>query len=677
MRAFCFERGWVPRGIGALGPAALWAGLGVWAWVGPKRGMTGVGPLALAEAAFALALGVLLVLLGGALGGRVLRGLGLAQGEAGEDLGRAIPVGLVLLGYPVYALGLVGLFRPFWIFLAVGGLFLVLGGEVIRVARAVGRCLMVDLPREVRALPPAGRLVLLLFVPMGLYGLIIALAPPTIYDALWYHLQAPRLFLAAGRIYPEPHNWPANYAFAGSMLYAIPLALGNDTAPALLHLTFGALLLAHAYRIARRHAPATAWAAPALLLTAPAFIGRLAAAAMVDLIPGVLELLAAEAILEASGEHRRQGWRAAGLYLGLALGTKLGAAPAVLACVLLGLWRARGRPWRETARDLLALLAPAALLAAPWYGKNALWFGTPFFPAGFRGSDPETAFRAWLLVAYTNADYIESPWPRPVVLLGYLLFRPDLIQSSWSPLWLFALPLAFALNPAAWRWGGWGWAVARVVLWTLGPPRGRYLMGAFALVGVVFAMGLQRGEGALIRGGLAPRVYRFGAGLLLAWLLFLSVIHGKVLWDERPWAVVLGLESRAEFLERWLFGFRGMTFVAQHLSPSDRVLLIGDARHYYCPAVCDPEADHFTWPRLVWAAGFQVEALRERLRQRGVTHLWVSRPDLEWLQKWDPGGWVGRSVRFLYEVFLPRCGERIYADAEVEIFRLTCLAGPP
>lgn len=170
---------------------------------------------------------------------------------------------------------------------------------------------------------------------MGLYGLIIALAPPTIYDALWYHLQAPRLFLAAGRIYPEPHNWPANLAFAGSMLYAIPLALGNDTAPA--------LLLAHAYRIARRHAPATAWAAPALLLTAP----------------------------------------------------------------------------------------------------------------------------------------------------------------------------------------------------------------------------------------------------------------------------------------------------------------VGDARHYYCPAVCDPEADHFTWPRLVWAAGLQVDALRERLRQRGVTYLWVSRPDLEWLRKQDPGGWVGRSVRFL------------------------------
>ncbi|WP_322800529.1 hypothetical protein [Thermoflexus sp.] len=157
-------------------------------------------------------------------------------------------------------------------------------------------------------------------------------------------------------------------------------------------------------------------------------------------------------------------------------------------------------------------------------------------------------------------------------------------------------------------------------------------------------------------------------------LLALLVAAGELnMLISRPWAVALGMESRADFLRRALSGYRGMEWVQSHLKPEERILLIGDTRHYYCPDGCFPEADHFTWARSVWAAGFDPEAVARRLEAMGITPLWIHHGILKWLLNHDPEGWVQRSEDFLRIRFAPRCAHPVYADEDVEILRLTCM----
>src|SRR5256886_16377549 len=80
------------------------------------------------------------------------------------------------------------------------------------------------------ALPILSLFILLLVAVFLITG---ALAPPTDWDVLMYHLRVPKQFLQAGAIYRPEDN--AHFAFVGlpHMLYLPLLALGTPEGPAL------------------------------------------------------------------------------------------------------------------------------------------------------------------------------------------------------------------------------------------------------------------------------------------------------------------------------------------------------------------------------------------------------------------------------------------------------------
>ncbi|NOZ06777.1 MAG: hypothetical protein GXP41_10605, partial [Chloroflexi bacterium] len=83
-------------------------------------------------------------------------------------------------------------------------------------------------------------------------ALPLALAPPTAFDALLYHLTVPKLYVQAGRIVSGIDIPPANYPTMMETLYLDALTLQSDVAAKLLHFTFGLLLVAGVY-LAVRH----------------------------------------------------------------------------------------------------------------------------------------------------------------------------------------------------------------------------------------------------------------------------------------------------------------------------------------------------------------------------------------------------------------------------------------
>ncbi len=223
----------------------------------PERNFNTIGArAALPDAAFALGLWLLVCVI--AIGvGRFLVQTFFTTYEFSK-LERLIiftGLGLGVIGSGIAILGFAGLLQPpfiiFWLLLCA----LTWGTDKVSLGRP-------QFPEELpaRAVLFAGGLILAMTV-------LQALTPPWDYDGLMYHLEGPRRFLEAGRIYYEPDIWQANGPFLVEMIFSIGLALRTDTFPKLIHLSFAVLLILSSYTFANRFLGRKhAWTTTAILL---------------------------------------------------------------------------------------------------------------------------------------------------------------------------------------------------------------------------------------------------------------------------------------------------------------------------------------------------------------------------------------------------------------------------
>ena len=647
------------------------AGFVAWRLLLPERPATDTGPRALADAAFALTFWAYLLVVGSGVGYTVLRLVRFESDSAADHLRFGIPIGLALLGFIPFFLGLAGFLYPGPLMAALG-LAGLLVGPAARLAVGDFLSLLRGLARLERS--PRNWLLAAVYAVLAFSALALALSPPTGYDDLWYHLEGPRLFLRAGRVYPEPHNWPANYVFLVDMLYVFPLALRNDTVPRLLHAVFAVIVLTSGYSLGRVYVPALAWVIPAAMLTMGQ-LPSLATQAGTDFAVASFELLGLEQVVRHIRDGRPLNLPLLGLCLGLGLATKAtsaagAAAIAGVLAVYLGgrMVRAGFRAVPFTPGELLAGLAVGLAVVLPWYVKNWLWFGHPLFPYAGEAADAETRLRMQLLI-----DYVTNGYGLPRTL-------PDLLSL---PVATFADPVRFGLAappaalvvlaPFALFLGRrpptelLGFVGLRIGIWVFSSQQMRFLVSALVVAAVLLVTALGRAN--------PPRVRRIlGEGAVWAAFVlaaYIALIYGRVTLSLQMWSVIAGFESKEGYLTRVLPGFQALRFMGG-LPPESRVLLVGDARHYYCPPTCWPEADQFTWTRLAMLADFDPERLVGDLRAMGITHILVSRPDVVFLSSHDPGGWFGRSVKFLYEELGPRCLSAVFVDRASEVYELTC-----
>jgi hypothetical protein len=144
-------------------------------------------------------------------------------------------------------------------------------------------------------------------------------------------------------------------------------------------------------------------------------------------------------------------------------------------------------------------------------------------------------------------------------------------------------------------------------------------------------------------------------------------------FGERQLAVVTGFESKASYLTRLVYDYQAMEYIVSRLPPDARVLQLWDGQGYYCDGRCIPDAGQVLAPYL-HSLGPGIEEMRHVLRARGATHLLIDLEGLNFLLQHDPKGAHLAAARFFLNEFLPACGEQVYQDPLVRIYRLTCLA---
>lgn len=663
------------RGIARRGRAIGIAALGALFWglrcLFPERSMEYVGPRALLDAGFALGLLGMVLLVAGGLGRKVQRWLGLEGVTRLERAVFGLPIGLGILAYGVLVLGLVGLLWTWTILL-----WLVLVGvwtwrEWPPIARGPWKCLSMC-RREWRRVG-GGEKSLLIIGGMTLFLTILqALTPPWDTDGLMYHLQGPRLFLQAGRILLLPDNWQANGPFTTEMLFTLGLAFGSDTFARLIHLTCAVLLVLGTFALGRRIlGKAGGWGAAAILIGIP-ILPFWAGLAYADMAWALYEFLGLYALILWQESNQRCWLTLSGALTGLALGSKYLALGGALVFGLWVLWRSRARGWRAVLSHGISFGGLALLVGSPWYIKNWLWAGNPVYPIFFGGTGWtmervywHTLYHRSFGAGHSFVDYLLLPWNLYAQYERFGTFG----GSIEAPSLLFPLALLYPLARRSRTMGSLAWiTLLRFVTWSLGSQQARHLLPVFPVLSLLT-------NNVLISLMTRPALRRWGRVLamgLMGGMVVATLLYSILFFvDVQPVGAILGVESKDAFLRRTVGDYAALRFVQDHLSPQARVLMMWDARGYYCDDRCMPDAEHSQWTRLASSAA-DSSSVATRLRAMGVTHLLFSMDDADFVLQHDPTGQHRRAVEFFIREFGQFCVKEVYRDEKAHLFELTC-----
>ena len=578
-----------------------------------------------------------LMLLGGLLwlatgvGRGVLRLVGVASESRLEQLLLSVALGLGVVANVVLALGLVGLLRPIALAGAVAALAVLARRDLAALARGLPDLVRAGLAvrTSLRERGMAGRLMVPLTELMVGVVATRALAPPIGYDALMYHLHGPKRFLELGRLTLLPDVQQANMPITVDLLYLLGLAFGSAELANALHLAFSLLVAAATFSFGRDYlGERVGWIAAATFLSTT-MISVYGPVANIDYGLALFDFLAVCAFARWLRTRQASWLVVAGLLIGFALGSKyLGAlTPLALGLALVGDWLRRSRRPLDLLRVALAIGAPAALIAAPWYVKNLVWLGSPVWP--FLAPGPKDLNIELMANAHLGRGLLD------VLLLPLRLYTEGSLEhpDARPALLLLALPLYLVVPRNRVVSGLLAVATVHVVVWTLGAHVLRYLTPVLPELCIASAYVVA----TLAR---APRFARVGEPALRAAVVGCMVITTTVTLAReiliQPFGQLVGLESREAYLTRLLPNHELVTYLNARPDAVRGVLLLGDRRGFYLavPSWVDVSANQFR----ALATAPDADTARAILDRLGVSHVVVSEDDVAWHAQWDPEG---------------------------------------
>ncbi len=575
---------------------------------------------------------VLISAAGGGAGRRVLAWLtDTAALTRPERVTLEAGVGLGLLSLAVLVIGLVGLLSALALWLLLVLAFLV-GSPLgwLRDMRAVIGAARAETGWE--------RFMALFVGLLLVLALLHALAPVTAWDALMYHLVAPKLYLAEGAITTYPDNHYLGFPQSVEMLFTLAMGLfGRETAAAPVHFLFGGLLLGAAGGLVRRYTDRTGgWIALALLLSSTS-LWLLFGWPYVDLAVMAYALLALVAANQWR-ETRAVGWLViVGVVLGLLIAVKYTSG---MMAVALAVYVLCYTP-RQFVRHSLMIGMVALLVLLPWLIKGLLLYENPVYPFLFGGLNWDAARNLHFSQTYSGLLRSSEPWQLVVLPLaatifgvekglGYgftlgawLLTAPLLVLVGWR--WLpdntrpFARGIVLVLAALLLQW----MALAAVSNIGMGPRQ----TGAVFLAVASVAGGL--GFHALSRWPRKPfDLYFILRGIVMFTLMLMLVETVQSTLRGGQVNYFAGLVGRERYLDSTLGAYSSAMHRLEDLPAGSQVRFLWEPRTYYCPAalICNGDVltDFWAHPLI---QGQTVEEVLAAWRAGGDDYLLV----------WDTG----------------------------------------
>jgi hypothetical protein len=435
--------------------------------------------------------------------------------------------------------------------------------------------------------------------------LLAGAAPATDWDALAYHLDIPKTYLAMGRMAPLPFSFNANMPHGCELLYVLPLSLAGAPAAQMLHGLFGLAACCMMPLLSERRSNPLALAAAC---SCPLFL-TMASTANAELLLGLF--FAGGLCASLSPRLKEARWAlVAGLFAGACASVKytgLWYAAAILLC--------SARRWG--VRRLPLAIAAFAVPILPWLIRAACITGNPVFPV-LNSVFPS---ELWSDVQSRQLHSLYGSIGMGRGLVDYLLIpyrllrhaRPDYAHFNGviSPLHLGLVPCAFlARDQARTRLLQ---ALGLVALvWAASVQNLRYLAPLLPCIAWAGAAGLEAaGSGRL-------RTWASRAAVAVCCLLCAAS------WSQKGPALsaASGRVTAEEYVRASVPGASAIAFINRSLPENSQVLALwwnqayGVDRTLWCDQVFEA-----SWIFRMVHECPDSASLRQRWKELGATHL--------------------------------------------------------
>lgn len=447
-----------------------------------------------------------------------------------------------------------------------------------------------------------------------------AMQPTIDYDALEYHIQGPKEYYQAERIAFLPHNVYTSMPFNVEMLHLLGMTVlddwwGGALAGQVLIAGFAASAAVLIGATAARWSSPLAGAIAALAYLSTPWIYRLGVLPYVEgpLCAYHAGLLFAASLAWGDSKRPAASWLLVGLLAGGAMGCKY---PALISAVIpfgaLACFSGfRNRGWRPVGAYALG----AAAIMAPWLLKNVADTGNPVYPLAYRwfgGVDWDPALDAkWSKGHGRQPIGLGLLWASIVDVAG---------RSDWQSLLYTALaPLSLLRREGRGRvLATWGFVAYIFATWWLLTHRlDRFWLPLLPGLAILAGIGFDA-----IR-GLGPRLllsFVVAIGYIAGFLHSITPLTGYDAWTA-------DLNRLKEQVPRLLNP--ALVRLDAELPPDAKILLVGQAAvfHLRHPIVYNTVFDREILEQVARDAA--PGEIRSRLRDLGVTHVYVDWPEVE------------------------------------------------
>ncbi|MBN1903008.1 hypothetical protein JW926_16920 [Candidatus Sumerlaeota bacterium] len=499
-----------------------------------------------------------------------------------------------------------------------------------------------------------------LFAAVGMVCLMYALTPPVQSDGLRYHLFAPQEYIKARGIGYLSLSAFTNSPFTIEMLFTYGMIVSGDSMAKLFHLSFWILciFLIRAFlchftvdsgNTKREGFPSRDFILvfSGLLFGAIPAVCILACWSFIDLGVAAYFLGFVFSLCLYCEKRERRYAILCGIFGGAALGTKYTMLPMILlGCLLIGvleIFQANSGEKEKSGGIPLFFRAPlvigmiSLILALPWYIKNIIHTGNPFYPLMYKWFDGKD----WSAenAAFYAAKAAEKGFPRTVANLILSPLHATLLWRKFEsfnpgPYALFMLPFLLwgivLLNDKKTRKSTIiliAFSLGYYVMWFWGYQSNRFLIPFFMLTAVLsgfILMDFRKKDIWICR--------VLCAGLFLC-ILYSSAFSIRWILTEtnpNPVPVFLGMETRDHYLSKALDYYPAIRAVNEDIPPKEAILCIGEHRGYYFkPRILI--SDWFDTPVILdfIRKTNTNEEIFDLLKERGCAHVFYNKGELD------------------------------------------------
>lgn len=259
-------------------------------------------------------------------------------------------------------------------------------------------------------------------------NLVGALGSELAFDALWYHLTIPKIYLQQNSIfYIGGHLYYSAMPKFTEMLYLVALALGNEITAKIIHFSFGIATVVVLYKMSRSFLSSKDSLLVSLIFYSNLVVGWMSITAYIDLVRTFFETLALWSFLIFARFNIFKWLVLSGVMLGFGASCKLLSLWSIVIylCLLLYLGLQKKIKLIAILKQSLFFCAVVFIVVSPWLIFSYLNTGNPFYPL--------------FSPVHQNLGEVTPFNPKDIIATAWSIFliSPDPI----SPIYFISLPL--------------------------------------------------------------------------------------------------------------------------------------------------------------------------------------------------------------------------------------------